>query len=110
MKIIIRIVVVIIFMLAGFAIGFPIGRNVGFATGSEWALMQARILAREAGVFMPVNYEEGKFRVVLKQPRHLYKRAWQLADRNDQEMKYINSGKNKLSDHVLLAGRVALTQ
>jgi hypothetical protein len=81
MKIISTIAIVIAFV-AGFAAGLPVGRSVGFEAGSEWALLQADILAREAGVFMPVYLEDGNFRVVMKQPRGLYKRAWQLADRH----------------------------
>lgn len=79
------IVIIIAFLGFGFAAGFSIGRNAGFETGSEWALVQADILAREAGVFMPVYLDDGKFRVVIKQPRGLYKRAWQLADKYEQE-------------------------
>ncbi len=72
---------IIILLLVGFALVFQFGRTIGFETGSEWALVQADILAREAGVFMPVYMKDGHFRVVMKQPRGLYKRAWQLADR-----------------------------
>ena len=84
MKIIIRAILAIALLSAGFAAGFPVGRSSGFATGSEWALMQADILARESGVFMPVYFEEGEFRVIIKQPRGLYKRAWRLADRHEE--------------------------
>jgi hypothetical protein len=83
MKIIIRAALAIALVAAGFAAGFPIGKSSGFTTGSEWALVQADILARESGVFMPVSFEEGQFRVVIKQPRDLYKRAWQLAKRHE---------------------------
>lgn len=86
MKIIIRIAIVILLLLAGFGAGFPIGQSIGFSTGSEWALVQADILAREAGVFMPVSMDNGMFRVVLKQPRHLYRDAWQLADRHYEKV------------------------
>lgn len=84
MKIIIRAVLAMALLAAGFAAGFPVGKISGFATGSEWALVQADILAREAGVFMPVYFEDGSFRVVIKQPRGLYKRAWQLADKYEK--------------------------
>ena len=80
MKIITRTAIAIALLAAGFASGFPMGQSVGFATGSEWALVQADIFAREAGVFMPVRYEEGAFRVMLRQPGDIYNRAWQLAD------------------------------
>jgi hypothetical protein len=63
MKIVIRIVLVIALLMVGFAVGVPVGQSIGFATGSEWAIIQADLLAREAGVFMPVHYEEGMFRV-----------------------------------------------
>lgn len=82
MKIMVRISVVILLVVAGFGVGFPLGQSIGFSTGSEWALVQADILAREAGVFMPVRIEKGIFRVALKQPHHLYRASWQLADRH----------------------------
>ena len=74
------------FLLLGLAAGFLFGRSTGFETGSEWALVQADILAREAGVFMPVYLDDGAFRVVIKQPRGLYKRAWQQADLYEEKM------------------------
>ncbi|MHB8845707.1 MAG: hypothetical protein ACYC7L_13290 [Nitrospirota bacterium] len=88
MKMLMRIIVAIALVAAGFAAGFPIGRNSGFATGSEWALVHAGVLAQEAGLFMPVSMEEGQFRVVLKQPKHLYREAWLLADRYEDTMTY----------------------
>lgn len=92
MKIITRTVLAIALLSAGFAAGFPIGKSSGFTTGSEWALVQADILAREAGVFMPVYFEDGSFRVVIKQPRGLYKRAWQLADRYEKASQGMEQG------------------
>ncbi len=71
-------------LLIGLAVAFQIGRSAGFKTGSEWALVQADILAREAGLFMPVYLDGNNFRIVIKQPRSLHKKAWQLADRYDQ--------------------------
>jgi hypothetical protein len=59
---------------------------------------------------MPVNYKDGKFRVVVKQPRHLYKKAWKLADRHEDEMSYVNTGNTGLIDRVQLAQRTSLTQ
>jgi hypothetical protein len=84
MKKITSITIAIILLLIGLAVGFQVGRSAGFETGSKWALVQADILAREAGVFMPVYLDEGGFRVVIKQPRGLYKRSWQLADEYDR--------------------------
>jgi hypothetical protein len=110
MKILIRIVLAIALLIAGFAAGFPAGKSIGFTSGSKWALVQANILAREAGVFMPVSLNEGQFRVVIKQPRHLYKRAWELADRDEEEMRWVNSGERSLSETVLLARNVSMTQ
>ncbi len=80
MKITGSIMVAAALMFIGFAAGFPVGKSVGFETGSEWAIVQADLLAREAGVFMPVFLDEGKFRVVVKQPRDLHRKAWHLAD------------------------------
>ncbi len=86
MKIITRTALSLALLGAGFAAGFPVGKDAGFTTGSEWAIVQANLLAREAGVFMPVYLEQGQFRVVIKQPRGLYKRAWQLADAKEEKM------------------------
>ena len=72
------------FLLLGLAVGFQTGRSSGFETGSEWALVQADLLAREAGLSMPVVLDQGTFRVIMKQPRGLYKRAWRLADEYDE--------------------------
>ena len=82
MKILLGITIAIMLIVAGFAAGFPVGKSIGFDMGSEWALVQADILAREVGAFMPVYLADGTFRVVIKQPRHLYKNAWQLAERD----------------------------
>ena len=110
MKILIRIMLAIALLIVGFAAGFPAGKSAGFASGSEWALVQANIIAREAGVFMPVSLNDGQFRVVLKQPRQLYKRAWELADRDEEEMRWVNSSKRSLSETVLLARNMSMTQ
>jgi hypothetical protein len=110
MKILSSIALAITLLIAGFAAGFPAGKSAGFTAGSEWALVQANIIAREAGVYMPVSLNEGQFRVVLKQPRHLYKRVWELADRDEEEMRWVNSSKRSLSKTVLLAGNVSMTQ
>lgn len=110
MKIVIRFVLSIALLITGFAAGFPTGKSAGFTAGSEWALMQANIVAREAGVFMPVSLSEGQFRVMLKQPRHLYKRAWELADSNEEEMRRVNTGERSLNEAVLLARNVSMTQ
>ncbi len=80
MKITAGIMVAAALVFLGFAAGFPVGKSIGFETGSEWAIVQADLLAREAGVFMPVYLDEGKFRVVVKQPRDLHRKAWHLAD------------------------------
>ena len=74
-KIVERIIMILILLAAGFALGFPIGQQNGFSTGSEWAIVQADIAAREAGVFMPVSFEEGQIHVVVKQRTDIYKRA-----------------------------------
>jgi hypothetical protein len=110
MKILIRIVLTIALLIAGFAAGFPAGKSAGFISGSEWALVQANIVAREAGVFMPVSLNEGQFRVVIRQPGHLYKQAWKLADRDEEEMRQVNSSERSLSETVLLARNVSMTQ
>lgn len=80
-------------LLSGFGAVFQAGKNHGFRTGSEWALVQADIVAREAGVFMPVYMKDGKFRVVIRQPRGIYKRAWQLADQHEDAAEGLRSAK-----------------
>jgi len=109
MKIVTHAVLSLALLGAGFAAGFPAGKDAGFTTGSEWALMQANLLAREAGVFMPVSLQQGQFRVVIKQPRNLYKRAWKLADEKEEKMPWLNNGERALADRVQLAGRISLT-
>ncbi len=99
-NILIRFVLISVLLLAGFAAGFPIGQSVGFSTGSEWAIIQADLVAREAGLLMPITYEAGKFRVVIKQPPHLYRHAWRLADRHDTAMNYVNTGEKTLSETI----------
>jgi hypothetical protein len=108
MKIITRTALSLALLAAGFAVGFPVGKDAGFTAGSEWALMQAKLLAREAGVFMPVSLEQGQFRVVIKQPRNLYKRAWQLADKEEERVPWLISGEQTLTRTVQLAGRVTM--
>jgi len=83
MKIISTIAVRIVMMLgllaAGFALGFPLGQHSGFDAGSEWAIVQADIAAREAGMFLPFSLEEGQIRVTVKQSPDLHKWAQQQA-------------------------------
>jgi len=110
LKIALRITVACALLLAGFAAGFPVGQHMGFATGSEWAIVQADILAREAGLSMPVNYEEGTFRVVVRQSPDLSREAWLLADRYDKEMQYWSSGEKQLHESVNLTRSAYLTQ
>jgi hypothetical protein len=110
LKLTIRAAFAIVLLLVGFAAGFPIGQSIGFSTGSEWSFVQADLLAREAGVFMPVNYKGGAFHVVVKQPRQLHKDARQIAERHDTEMSYVNSGKSALNERVQLAQRISLVQ
>ena len=83
LKIVIWVVFAAALLVVGFAAGFPVGQRIGFTTGSEWAIVQADIVAREAGVTMPVTYESGNFRITLRQPRHLHTMAWKLAERHD---------------------------
>lgn len=97
-------------LIAGFAAGFPIGQSRGFSTGSEWAFVQANILAREAGLFMPVNYEAGQFRIMLKQPKHLYRTAWMLADRHEDEMANMCRDDRTLNERIQLTRNASLLQ
>lgn len=80
-----RIELAVLLLVTGLAAGFAAGQSIGFSTGSEWAIMQAEIFARESGVFMPVSYEEGAFHVIIKQPRNLYSQARRLAALHHEE-------------------------
>lgn len=82
--IVVRTAVTLGLLAAGFALGFPIGQNKGFNTGSEWGIVQADIAAREAGSNLIVSMDEGQIRVIIPQPRGIYKRAQQQAELNDR--------------------------
>ena len=103
MKIIIWTALSLALLAAGFAAGFPVGKDAGFTIGSEWALMQANLIAREAGVFMPVYLEEGQFRVVIRQPRNIYKRAWRLADKEEEKVPRLNRKERTLPGTLRIA-------
>ena len=55
LKIATRIVMGGALLLAGFSVGFPVGERMGFTNGMEWAIVQTGILAREAGISLPVS-------------------------------------------------------
>lgn len=110
MKILIRIALAVVLLLAGFAAGFPVGLSRGFSTGSEWAFVQGNILAREAGLYMPVNFETGQFRITLKQPKHLYRNAWKLADMHEDETAYLRRGDGTLNGRIQQARNAPLPQ
>ena len=90
--IVVRLVVILGLLTAGFALGFPIGLQKGFNTGSEWGIVQADIAAREAGSPLIVSLEDGQIRVIITQPRGLYKRA-QLAALNNDRILIAKTGK-----------------
>ncbi len=100
----------IVLVAIGFAAGYPIGHSKGFTTGSEWAFVQASLISREFGLFMPVNYVEGNFRVVLKQPRGIYKRSRQLADKYESDFVYESYGEKELVSNMMLIRSTYLTQ
>jgi hypothetical protein len=91
--IVVRMVVILGLLTAGFALGFPIGQQRGFNTGSEWGIVQADIAAREAGSPLIVSLEDGQIRVIITQPRGLYKRARQQADLYNDRMLVAKTGK-----------------
>jgi len=109
MKIIKRIVSVILLVSIGFAAGFPVGQSRGFTTGSEWAFLQASLIARELGLFMPVNFVEGHFRVVLKQP-HLHQRTRQLAEKYGADVVYESRSEKELAKNMGLIRSTNLTR
>ena len=110
MNIILRIAVAVVLLFAGFAAGFPVGKSVGFSTGSEWALVQANLLAREAGVSMPVHFKDGQLRVIIRQPQNLHRQAWRVSDRDYEVQHLAEQGSRTLVETVRLAGRLHPTQ
>jgi hypothetical protein len=110
MKIMTRILPAVVLVATGFAAGYPIGHSSGFATGSEWAFSQASIISREFGLFMPVNFAEGKFRVVLKQPRSKYKQSKQRADKYESDFVCESYGEKALVDNMRMLRGSYLTQ
>lgn len=110
MKIIIQMIVTAALLALGFAVGFPIGKNAGFNNGSEWAIKQAEIVAREAGIFMPINFEDGVFRVKFKQPGDLHQRAWKIADKHFEELAIAANCDRRLVTRVQVARNSHVTQ
>jgi hypothetical protein len=99
--IVVRIVVILVLLTAGFALGFPIGLQRGFNTGSEWGIVQADIAAREAGSPVLVSLEDGQIRVIITQPRGLYKRA-QLAALYSDRMLAAKTGKEAVPVDIVV--------
>jgi hypothetical protein len=91
--IVVRTAVILGLLAAGFALGFPIGQSKGFNTGSEWGILQADIAAREAGSPLIVSMEEGQIRVIVTQPKGLYKRAQQQAAFHNDRITVAKIGK-----------------
>ena len=81
----------------GFAAGVPVGQSRGFKTGSEWVFVQASLIARERGLFMPVNFSEGHFRIILKQAPGLRKRTRRLAEKYSAALANERSGEKELA-------------
>lgn len=96
-KIVVRTVVMLGLLAAGFALGFPIGQQRGFDNGSEWAIVQADIAAREAGSSLIVSLEEGQMRVIVRQPPGLYKRAQQQAALYNDRTTVAKAGKTNIA-------------
>jgi hypothetical protein len=59
---------------------------------------------------MPVHYENGIFRVTIKQPKHLYKKAEQFADKHPEMMPAINIAERSLSERIAASRGVYPTQ
>jgi hypothetical protein len=110
MKIIIQMIAMVAVLAMGFAIGFPVGKNAGFNNGSEWAIIQAEIVAREAGMFMPVHMENGVFRIKLKQPGDLHQRAWKIADKHFEELAIAANCDTRLVKRVQVARNSHVTK
>lgn len=110
MKIIIQMIATVALLALGFALGFPVGKNVGFNNGSEWAIIQAEIVAREAGMFMPIHLEDGVFRIKLRQPGDLHQRAWKIADKHFEELAISGNCDNRQVKRVQVARNSHVTQ
>jgi hypothetical protein len=107
MKIILQTILGLALLVTGFALGYPIGKIAGFSNGCEWAMVQVEIVAREAGMFMPVHMEDGVFIVKLKQPRNLHQRTWEVADHFEElaigancDMRLLDRAQVARSDHI----------
>jgi hypothetical protein len=48
--------------------------------------------------------------VILKQPKHLYREAWMLADRHEDEMAYMSSGDRTVDEGIQLTRNAVLPQ
>ncbi len=94
--IVVRIAVILGLLVAGFALGFPIGQQRGFDTGSEWAIEQADIAAREAGMSLPFSLEEGQIRVIIRQSPDLHKWARQQAALYNDRIAVAGAGKTDI--------------
>ena len=82
---VVRLAMILGLLATGFALGFPMGQQRGFNNGSEWAIVQADIAAREAGVALPFSLEEGQIHVIVRQPQDLHKRAQQQAELSTEQ-------------------------
>jgi hypothetical protein len=102
MKILIRIVSAIALICIGFTAGVSVGQSKGFRTGSEWAFVQASLIARERGLFMPVKFSEGHFRILLRQPRGLRKRTRELAEKYSEDLANKGRSEKELAKNVRL--------
>jgi hypothetical protein len=82
-----RIVMILGLLAMGFGVGFPVGQQKGFDNGSEWAMVQMDMAARESGMELPFSLEDGQIRVVIRQSPDLHKWAKkQAALYNDRLM------------------------
>ena len=77
--IVLRFVAILGLLAMGFAMGFPVGQHKGFNSGSEWAIVQVDMAAREAGMELPFSLEDGQIRVVVRQSPDLHKWAQKQA-------------------------------
>ncbi|MDA8099593.1 MAG: hypothetical protein M0042_08200 [Nitrospiraceae bacterium] len=110
MRIAIRAALVILFVLAGFAAGFSIGKVTGFNTGSEWAIVQAGIIAKEMGGAMPVALDgEGAFRVVVKQQPDIYRKAWKQSEGRIELLTALDAERRAADEQARPVGVALLT-
>ena len=59
---------------------------------------------------MPVNIEGGQFRIIMKQPKQLYRTAWMLADMHEDETAGPSRDERNLNERIPLIRSASMQQ